>query len=187
MTNDVNGISMDYTTESSGVVVEGTTFVSLDMKARISELESLVREMGRWMDKIGWPCQDMILPEEQEFYDQGTEILNRPEVKAIMEVEVMGKEPCSNCGRTSCNGIDCYYEDEVVDNDPYFCPICKRDCCVHFIDTLNQLSALKTLIRMMAETLLFYSERGGGRARDLYRHPLTQQVLDESGYYEVKV
>ena len=51
----------------------------------------------------------------------------------------------------------------------------------------SELSALKTLIRMMAETLLFYSERGGGRARDLYRHPLTQQVLDESGYYEVKV
>ena len=52
---------------------------------------------------------------------------------------------------------------------------------------LEELTALKTLIRMMAETLLFYSERGGGRARDLYRHPLTQQVLDEAGYYEVKV
>ena len=22
----------------------------------------------------------------------------------------MGKKPCSNCGQTSCNGIDCYYK-----------------------------------------------------------------------------
>jgi hypothetical protein len=53
--------------------------------------------------------------------------------------------------------------------------------------TCTELSALKSLVREMAETLLFYSERGGGRARDLYRHPLTQRVLDEVGYYEVYV
>ncbi len=25
---------------------------------------------------------------------------------------MMGKEPCSNCGQISCNGIDCYYKDD---------------------------------------------------------------------------
>ena len=26
----------------------------------------------------------------------------------------MGKEPCSNCGQTSCNGVNCYYGDDSI-------------------------------------------------------------------------
>ena len=47
-------------------------------------LTELVREMGKWMDKIGWPCQDNMAPEDEELYAEGVEITNRPEVRAIM-------------------------------------------------------------------------------------------------------
>ena len=73
MPNDVNGISLDYTTESSGVVVEGTTFVSLDAAARISELEKLVRQLVASLHKD-------IYSEDMYYL-----FMDRPEVRAIME------------------------------------------------------------------------------------------------------
>ena len=48
---------------------------------------NLVREMGEWISNAGWPCQDMMLDSDQEYYEAGQEIINRVEVKKIMEGE----------------------------------------------------------------------------------------------------
>ena len=48
-------------------------------------LRKLVREMGEWIGQNGWPCQDNMTDSEVEYYNRGEEILNRPQVKEIME------------------------------------------------------------------------------------------------------
>ena len=60
---------------------------------------------------------------------------------------------CSNCGDKCCNGIDCYYRDEDDEDDVYSCPICKRDCCEHFGETLTELAQAKDRIMDLEEAL----------------------------------
>ena len=51
----------------------------------VARLEGLVKEMGEWISRSGWPCQDEMLDFEREYYEAGQEIVNRVEVKKILE------------------------------------------------------------------------------------------------------
>ena len=84
MPNDENGISMDYKTESSAQVVEETIFVSLDAAARISELEKLVREMGKGLDEIAKLGNGDVWGNSVGNI-MAQKILLKPNVKAIMK------------------------------------------------------------------------------------------------------
>lgn len=60
------------------------------------------------------------------------------------------KEPCSNCGYVSCNGIDCYYIDDEWEEE-YSCPVCKRDCCKHFMETISKVATLELFLKRLRE------------------------------------
>jgi hypothetical protein len=54
-------------------------------ETQLSAQKEVIREMGNWMKLVGWPCHHEMIEGEQKFYDEGTKILNRPEVRKIME------------------------------------------------------------------------------------------------------
>ena len=80
-----------------------------------------------------------------------------------------------------------YNDDEIGDTE--FCPVCKRDCCKHFGDTLNQLAQaqariqeLEGLVREMGEEMkylaIFVDKDDFNTYTEILSRPQVQKIME---------
>jgi len=84
--------------------------------------------------------------------------------------------------------IYCELHKDLTEEESDDCPLClcMREKAQIILKYGERIKTLESFVRDVAEVLLFYAERGGGRAKDLYKSVLVQEILNKAACYEVK-